>query len=203
MLNLVFLVGLVLFAAASVYFYITDQNKLKLAFLVSFITLVSYAIMWQGRLTVVGGGGQPIYWTRWLFYIASCTLLMVKIAQLKGFQGEGLVQMLYLTALVMFTGFLAARDLTAFRWVYFLLSSLAYILLVVNVFSATAGSSQWVNSYVLFGWTVFPIVFLLAPTGLGLLGAGLTNLLYLLLDIYTKIIFSVQLASASKKAPTT
>jgi bacteriorhodopsin len=34
---------------------------------------------------------------------------------------------------------------------------------------------------------------LLAPTGIGLIGAGIANLLYLLLDIYTKIVFNIQL----------
>ena len=37
-------------------------------------------------------------------------------------------------------------------------------------------------------------MFLLAPTGVGLIGAVLANLLYLLLDIYTKIVFYIQLA---------
>jgi bacteriorhodopsin len=64
---------------------------------------------------------------------------------------------------------------------------------VIKVLSVKTAKSKWVNSYIFFGWTVFPIVFLLAPTGLGLLGAGVANLLYLLLDICTKIVFSIQL----------
>jgi len=196
MLNLLFLVGLVVFALSSTYFYFAgkDKNSLNSAFLVSFVTLISYVLMWQGKVTVVTEAGQPIFWTRWLFYVLSCTLLMVEIAQLKGIQGGGLVQLLYLTAIVMFTGYLAARDLTAVKWVHFAISCVAYALLVIKILSAKATASQWVNSYVFFGWTVFPIVFLLAPTGLGLIGADVANLLYLVLDVYTKIIFNIQLA---------
>ena len=199
MLNLIFLVGLVVFALSSTYFYFAGKNKnsLNSAFLVSFVTLISYVLMWQGKITVVTEAGQPIFWTRWLFYMLSCTLLMVEIAQLKGIQGGELVQLLYLTAIVMFTGFLAARDLTAVKWVYFVISCVAYTLLVLKVLSAKVAASQWVNSYVFFGWTVFPIVFLLAPTGLGLIGAAVANLLYLVLDVYTKIIFNIQLARTS------
>jgi len=199
MLNLIFLVGLVVFALSSTYFYFAGKNKnsLNSAFLVSFVTLISYVLMWQGKITVVTEAGQPIFWTRWLFYALSCTLLMVEIAQLKGIQGGELVQLLYLTAIVMFTGFLAARDLTAVKWVYFVISCVAYTLLVLKVLSAKVAASQWVNSYVFFGWTVFPIVFLLAPTGLGLIGAAVANLLYLVLDVYTKIIFNIQLARTS------
>jgi sensory rhodopsin len=195
MLNVVFVAGLLIFAISSIYFYVAGQKKrgLNAAFLVSLITLVSYVLMWQGNLTVITQGGQPIYWTRWLFYALSCTLLMVEIAQLKGIRGGGLAQILYLTAIVMLTGVLAARDLTAVRWAHFVISSIAYVLLVTQVLSVETPASRWVRNYIFFGWTVFPIVFLLAPTGLGLIGAGIANLLYLLLDIYTKIVFNIQL----------
>lgn len=199
MLTGVLLIGLLIFAVSSAYFYFTGKNKdgLNSAFLVSFITLISYVLMWQGNLTVVTAAGQPILWTRWLFYGLSCTLLMYEIAQLKQIRGERLVQLLYLTAIVMFAGLLAARDLTAVKWIHFVISSVAYILLVSKVLSVQAAGSQWVRNYIFFGWTVFPIVFLLAPTGLGLIGAAVANLLYLLLDIYTKIVFNIQLSRSS------
>lgn len=199
MITYVFLAGLLIFALSSVYFYSTGKSGdgFNTAFLVSFITLISYVLMWQGDLTVVSRSGQAIYWTRWLFYGASCTLLMVEIARVKGIEGSGLVQLLYLTAIVMFAGFLAARDVTAVRWVHFVISSVAYILLVARLLSDRASKSRWVNSYIFFGWTVFPIVFLLAPTGLGLIGAAVANLLYLVLDLYTKIVFNIQLSGAS------
>jgi sensory rhodopsin len=200
MLNLVLLAGLVVFGVSSAYFYFAGKSKngLNSAFLVSFITLISYVLMWQGNLTVMTQAGEPILWTRWLFYALSCTLLMVEIAQLKGIQSGRLVQLLYLTAIVMGTGMLAARDLTVVRWAHFALGAVAYGLLVLQVLSVNSAESRWVNSYIFLGWTVFPIVFVLAPTGLGLIGAAVGNLLYLLLDIYTKIVFNIQLARTSE-----
>lgn len=199
MLRIVFLVGVLIFAISSVYFWLVGKRKggLNAAFLVSFITLISYVIMWQGNLTVTAGSGQSIFWTRWLFYGLSCTLLMYEIARLKQMDGEPLVRILYLTAIVMFTGFLAARNLTPVRWVHFVISSIAYLLLVSHILSVKTANSGWVRSYIFFGWTVFPIVFVLAPTGLGLIGAAATNLLYLILDIYTKIVFNIQLDNVS------
>jgi sensory rhodopsin len=199
MLNVVFVAGLVIFAISSAYFYFAgkDKSDLNPAFLVSFITLVSYVLMWQGDLTVTTDGGASIFWSRWLFYGASCTLLIYEIARLKGIKGEKLVKLIYLTALVMFTGFLAARDVTAVRWIHFIISSVAYVLLVIKILAVKTEASGWVSNYIFFGWTVFPIVFVLAPTGVGLIGTALANLLYLLLDIYTKIIFNIQLDRAS------
>jgi sensory rhodopsin len=199
MLTYLFLAGLLIFTASSAYFYFAGKTSggLNSAFLVSFVTVISYVLMWQGNLTVVTRAGQPIYWTRWLFYGLSCTLLMVEIGRLRGIHGGRLVQLLYLTAIVMFTGFLAARDLTAVRWIHVIISSVAYVFLVRQVLAVQTPESGWVNSYIFFGWTVFPIVFVLAPTGLGLIGAAITNLLYLVLDVYTKIVFNIRLRSRS------
>ncbi len=200
MLTVVFIISLLIFAASSLYFYLTGRNKLGLntAFLVSFITLISYVLMWQRDLTVVTAAGEPIFWTRWLFYAGSCTLLMYEIALIKGMTRERLVQLLYLTAIVMFTGFLAARDLSAVRWIHVAISSIAYVLLLTQLFSVRTAESDWVKYYIFFGWTVFPVVFVLGPTGVGLIGAALANLLYLILDIYTKIVFNVHLLRASE-----
>jgi bacteriorhodopsin len=201
MLSLVFLVGLIIFVISSAYFFLIgmDKDGLNSAFLVSFVTLISYVLMWQGDLTVITDAGKPIFWTRWLFYGLSCTLLMVEIARIRGIKDAAMVQLLYLTAIVMFTGFLAARDLTVIRWVHFLLSSVAYIMLVTKVLMVKDPGSKWVSSYIFFGWTVFPIVFFFAPTGLSLIGAAVANLLYLLLDIFTKIIFYIHLARTSTR----
>jgi len=199
MLSVVFVAGLLIFTLSSAYFYAIGKNKngLNSAFLVSFITLISYVLMWQGDFTVATQAGESIFWTRWLFYGLSCTLLMYEIAQLKQIQGQALVQLLYLTAIVMFAGFLAARDLSVVRWVHFTISAVAYVLLVSKVLSVKTAESHWVRSYIFFGWTAFPIVFALAPTGLGLIGAAVANLLYLVLDIYTKIVFNLQLERTS------
>jgi bacteriorhodopsin len=50
---------------------------------------------------------------------------------------------------------------------------------------------------VFFGWTVFPVVFFLAPTGLALISAAVAEMLYLVLDIFTKIVFYIHLARTS------
>jgi bacteriorhodopsin len=185
-MTFVSLAGMAIFAASSAYFWLAgkDRDGLNPAFLVSFITLVSYTLMWQGTFA-----------TRWLFYALSCTLLMYEIAQQKRIQGPTLVKMLYLTATVMLTGYLAALTPGTAKWVYFAISSVAYVLLVARVLAAKG--AEWVSPYIYFGWTVFPVVFALAPTGLGIIGAALAHVLYLALDVFTKIVFNFQLERVS------
>jgi len=93
----------------------------------------------------------------------------------------------------MFTGFLAARTLSTVKWAYFILSSIAYVLLLTRVFKARTEATSWIDNYIYFGWSIFPLVFLLGPTGFGVIGSALAAGAYLLLDLYTKIIFNVQL----------
>jgi len=195
LLNAIFQSGVLLFTASSILFLFSkkQQGSFNTAFIVSFVTLISYFLMWQGGLEIATANGQPIFWTRWLFYGASCSLLMAEIATARKIKGAALAEWIYLTVIVMFTGFLGARTLTSVKWIYFILSSVAYILLVVKVFKARTESTGWIENYIYFGWSIFPLVFLLAPTGFGLIGSAVAAGIYLLLDLYTKIIFNVQL----------
>jgi sensory rhodopsin len=195
-MNIIFTIGMALFAVSSIYFYITKEKSegLNTAFLVSFVTLVSYVLMWQGSFVAESAGGQPIYWTRWLFYAASCSLLMLEISRVKGIKSTGSVaQLIYLTVIVMLTGTLAAVSSGLYSWAFFILSSIAYIILISKVLKSADEKSNWVNTYIYLGWTGFPVVFLLAPTGLGIINSAIAMGLYLLLDFYTKIMFNIQL----------
>lgn len=198
MLNTIFITGILVFSISSIYFFLKGKGRdgINTSFLVSFVTLISYVLMWQGKLTVVTEAGEPIYWSRWLFYGVSCTLLMFEISKLKKIGGEGTAELIFLTAVVMFTGFLSAHDLSITHWIYFAISSVAYIILVAKVLTVDMKKTKWISTYIFLGWSIFPIVFILAPTGVGLIGATIAELLYLALDIFTKIIFGFQLGNA-------
>jgi bacteriorhodopsin len=58
----------------------------------------------------------------------------------------------------------------------------------VDLLKINDAKSNWINAYIYFGWSVFPIVFFLAPTGIEIIGAAIAMGLYLVLDIYTKIV---------------
>jgi len=195
LLNAILQSGALLFTASSILFLFSkkQQGPFNTAFIVSFVTLISYILMWLGGLEIASAAGQPIFWTRWLFYAASCSLLMYEIASTRKIKGPALAEWIYLTVIVMFAGFLGARTLSSVKWVYFILSSIAYVLLLTKVFKARTESTAWIDNYIYFGWSVFPLVFLLGPTGFGVIGSALAAGLYLLLDLYTKIIFNVQL----------
>jgi sensory rhodopsin len=194
MINIIFIAGFIVFSISSLYFFFAHKKGagLNTAFLVSFVTIASYTLMWQGNFVRESAGGQPIFWTRWLFYAISCSLLMLEIARAKGIQGSAKVtELVFLNVIVMGTGTLAAISSGLARWIFFILSSIAYIIQISRVLKAD--QAKWINAIIYFGWTGFPIVFLLAPTGFAVFGSAIAMGLYLMLDIYTKIIFNLQL----------
>ena len=189
----VFLAGIALFALASTYFLFTYKKAFNSAFLVSFITIISYTLMLEGSLATIGAEGGAVYATRWLFYGLSCTLLMYEIAKfLKKSQAET-IYLLYLTAIVMFTGAASAYFDGLFMLGFFAISSVAYVLLVYPLLTAVSPHRASVAKYIIIGWTGFPVAFLLAPDGYGLISAMTAAMLYLALDVFTKVVFYLDL----------
>jgi bacteriorhodopsin len=82
---------------------------------VSFITTISYVVMALALATGVANG-QPIYWTRWLFYMASCSILMLDIAFIAKIPDFRKVEVALFTVLTMFCGFIASIIVSVDRW---------------------------------------------------------------------------------------
>ncbi len=121
---------------------------------------------------------------------------MLEIARTKGISSAGkIAELIFLNVLVMGTGVLAAISTGLYKWIFFGLSAIAYIVQISPILKIRSKESNWVNTVIFLGWTGFPIVFLLAPTGFGIINTFTAMILYLILDIYTKIIFNMQLKS--------
>jgi bacteriorhodopsin len=186
--------GGVLFAAASLYFLLTGKEKPKFntEFFISFITTTSYSLMSVGIATTTSIDGQTIYWSRWLFYMIACSLLMYDTAKALQIPDKEYPWMVLLTWLTMFNGFLASYIGTNMKWIFYILSSFAFIGLLSKVQSGQENPDfKSLKPFVFIGWTLFPIVFLLSPTGFGFLNTATSEGSYLLLDIATKIVFGV------------
>ena len=186
--------GAVLFAAASLYFLVSSRESTRFSteFFISFITTTSYSLMSIGIATTTSLNGQTIYWSRWLFYMIACSLLMYDTAKVLKIPDKEYVWMALLTWLTMFNGFLSSYIITSDRWIFYILSSLAFIGLLYKVMNGEDNPDfKSLKPFVLVGWTLFPIVFILAPTGFGIINTELSEGGYLLLDFITKIVFGV------------
>ncbi len=120
--------GALLFAAASLYFLFSGKEKPRFSteFFISFITTTSYSLMSVGIATTTSPSGQTIYWSRWLFYMIACSLLMYDTAKALQIPDNEYPWMVLLTWLTMFNGFLASYITTPMKWIFYILSSVAF-----------------------------------------------------------------------------
>ena len=165
---------------------------------VSFITTISYVVMALALGTAVADNGQPIYWTRWLFYIASCSILTLDIAFIAQKPIFRKVEIALFTALTMFCGFLASIIITFDRWWFFALSTAAYIGMLFTLFKRSGDESvksTSIMSFVMITWSLFPVVWILAPTGFGVFTTFIEAIFYLVLDFMTKIAFGLYISA--------
>jgi sensory rhodopsin len=91
----------------------------------------------------------------------------------------------------MFCGFLASLVITVDRWWFFALSTGAYIGMLYTLFgqSVSNKNSARLVWFVTVTWSLFPVVWVLAPTGFGVFTTIVEAVLYLALDFVTKIAF--------------
>ncbi|MHA2314260.1 MAG: bacteriorhodopsin [Candidatus Hermodarchaeia archaeon] len=197
---LVFWIMAAIFGIATVMFSLlsirsgTNEFLSFVDIIVAFVTTISYVLMALGFLTVTSIFGEPIYWSRWLFYMASCSLLTVSVAVvLRNTQPVILAKIPILTMLVMFCGFLAAFITGIERWWFFAFSSIAYIALLITLFKGVPrdGMNSQLMWFIIIFWSLFPLVFLLAPTGFGLITTFIAAIIYAALDVITKLIYGL------------
>jgi sensory rhodopsin len=201
--SVVFWIGVLIFAISSLMFAFlenrsTRQNMFSSHVFVSFFTVISYFVMALALATVSAENGQPIYWTRWIFYIGSCSILTLDIATIAKKPNVKKAEVAVFTALTMLCGFLASIIITVDRWWFFGLSTAAYIGMLYTLFKPSNEGSSKISSimwFVLLTWSLFPIVWVLAPTGFGILAVDVEAILYLSLDLVTKIGFGIYVST--------
>jgi sensory rhodopsin len=190
--ELIFQLGAVIFAFSSFVFlfFAEKKNLFGTEFFISFITTISYALMSIGIAITVTPHGQTIYWSRWLFYLVACPLLMYDVAKILKISKEVYPKIVMLTCLTMFNGFLASYIVTSSRWMFFVLSSVAFICLLYIIMQGKNNPNfPSIKPFIISGWCLFPLVFLLAPTGFEVLTTITSETLYLILDVITKLFF--------------
>jgi len=186
-------IGAAVFALASVLFALVGKKDFRSSVLVAGVTALSYFVMIQGGVVAQTSGGEPVHFSRWIGYALSCSFLMFVIS--KGIESSRIRQtVISITPLVMLSGTVGAVISGVNMWAVFLLGSVWYVYQLYLLYSHTNREyMRPFNKYIWFGWNGFPIVFLLSPVLLGVLSSYAAAVVYLLLDLFTKIVFYIEL----------
>jgi sensory rhodopsin len=188
---IVFYLGISLFSLTTIIFLMLKKRNPKVASLniiVNFVTIVSYALMVSSLGVIAAMNGQLIYWTRWAFYAVSCSFLMVEISMILEIDWRDIVEIVVFNSLVMLTGLFASISENLIKWLFFTLSTLAYLYVLFQIIR-NRNDEKFLILFVAVFWSGFPVVWLLSPAGFMVLDAFWTAVLYLVLDLITKVYF--------------
>lgn len=197
--NTVFFIGALVFAAATVYFWLANDGKeFNSPLLVTAVTTLSYIVMLEGGLITQLSNGATIHWSRWVGYAISCPLLFYVVASgITSFKKR--ITLSSLMSLVMLAGAFAAVWTGWVFWAGFVLSTFFFVVTLLELYQHSDKTHlKPMHKYIWFGWVVFPFVFLLGPSGLYIGSLGVAAVVYLLLDVFTKVVFYVELAHRQK-----
>jgi bacteriorhodopsin len=189
--EIIFYVGIIVFSFTSFMFFVFKKRNPKVASLnmiVNFTTIASYILMVSGLAVIEATNGQLIYWTRWAFYAMSCSFLMIEISMILRIEKDTKLEIIVFNSLVMVTGLFASITTDLEKWLFFALSSIAYMY-VIFLINKNRSKNKFIIVFVAIFWSGFPVVWLLSPAGFILIDAFWTALLYLVLDLITKVYF--------------
>lgn len=188
-------IGAAFFGLATLYFaWVGRKKSFNSAVIVSSVTVISYLVMLEGSLVGLSPAGDPILWTRWVGYALSCGILMYVISSRVKAPAHRSMMMVALTILVMLSGAFAAVMSGIHMWLMFVASSVLYVGLLALMYHPDHRRHLGpLHKYIWFGWTLFPVIFILAPEGIGIICALAANIGYFALDIFTKVVFYLDL----------
>ena len=189
--EIIFSVGAGVFTFTTITFLLLKKRNAEIASLnmiVNSVTIASYLLMISGLFVASAMSGDLIYWTRWAFYAVSCSFLMVEISMLLGIDKSVKLEIIVFNSLVMITGLFASISEGIIKWLFFALSSVAYLYVLFQIIKH-GSNERFIVSFVAIFWSGFPIVWVLSPAGLMLIDAFWTALFYLVLDLITKVYF--------------
>jgi len=189
--EVIFYVGIGIFTITTIMFLVLKKKNPKVASLnmiVNFITIASYILMVSELGVMSAMSGDSIYWTRWAFYAMSCSFLMFEISMILEIDNRSTLEIIVFNSMVMITGLFASITEGPVKWLFFALSSIAYVNVLYNI-SKNRSEQKFIIIFVFIFWSGFPIVWLISPAGFMILNSFWTALIYLILDLITKVYF--------------
>lgn len=178
-----------------------DNYDALLLVVITAVAATSYLAMALGTGTVEADGAQ-VQIARYVDWVITTPLLLYTLVTILVPALPSSVLLISVIALdiyMIITGLLAALNPDT-RWVWFALSGLALTLLAAILYGPVyryAKTSkafrfyQVLSLYLVVLWILYPVVWVLSPVGAGVISYDLENILYLILDLLTKAVFSV------------
>ncbi|SDF56023.1 sensory rhodopsin [Halorubrum xinjiangense] len=188
----------------------TDESYARYYATLSSVTGVAalaYLVMALGFGTVVTPGGDlPV--ARYLDWLITTPLLLLYLGLLARPPRRLLAGLIAVDVVIIAGGVAAVATMGLVSWVFFGIAAAAYVVLVYGllVMLPRSVSERADRVRAVFGtlrnitvvlWTLYPVVWVLAPTGLGLVTPSTEMLVFVYLDIVSKVGFVIVATAGS------
>jgi len=169
---------------------------------VTLIATVAYGLMALGIGEITTATGAAVFVPRYVDWLLTTPLHVVFIALIAGAGRRLIAKAASLQAATIVLGFLGALFGTPLKELFFLAGSLAFVgvvyLLVVEAENdaqdrddVTAGLYRKLRNFVIVLWLVYPVIWLLAPTGYGFMDNETASLVITYIDVVAKVGFGL------------
>lgn len=185
-------------------------RSLSIAFVIFFLNTLLYGVLLMIQGTIYNEElDLCIPWLRWVIYSISCSLLAYEIATYQMFEQDIKYIFTFLITVTLLTGTFSTLSVESYtnRWIWFAIGFAPYIiaLLLLFVFSDPCRKFHCpkfkyvVPVFVLLFWSIYPVAFLLGPNILDVISITTESIIYLVGDVFTKIIFAFAIAVMSQQ----
>jgi len=220
-----FVLGFVGMAAGTLYFLLEKpelkaqhRNVAVYAAIITFVASIMYYNMMNLALAGDVGSTMPLRYIDWIITTPLLLLEFGLIAAIAGSVKKGLIARLMVADVIMIvTGYLGelSNSGEAMTYVWFILSCLAWIWIIVEVFglkaSGTGYAAKAVNTmkwFVIIGWSIYPLGTAIqefmtvgAADAKSIASAGLiAAIIYIVADLTNKVIFGIVAVRAAKNS---
>ncbi|WEL17300.1 MULTISPECIES: bacteriorhodopsin [unclassified Halorhabdus] len=169
---------------------------------VTLIATVAYGLMALGIGEITTASGAELFVPRYVDWLLTTPLHVVFIALIAGAGRRLIAKAAALQAATIVLGFLGAVFATPLKELFFIAGSLAFVgvvyLLVIEAAKdaaerddVTAGLYRKLRNFVIVLWLVYPIIWLLAPTGYGFMDNETASLVITYIDVVAKVGFGL------------
>ncbi|MBC7556536.1 MAG: bacteriorhodopsin [Chryseobacterium sp.] len=217
-----FFVGCMAMMAASAFFFLSLnqfdkkwRTSVLVSGLITFIAAVHYFYMKQYWVDV---HESPTFF-RYVDWILTVPLMCVEfylILKVAGAKTDLLVKLIFLSIVMLVTGYLGETIFSGSAALWGAISGLAYFIIVYEIWFGSAAklakaaggnvlaSHKILCWFVLVGWAIYPLGYMLGTTGwyTSILGSGSVDVAYNLADAVNKIGFGLVVYALATKQTT-
>ncbi|QGN06560.1 sensory rhodopsin-2 [Halorhabdus sp. CBA1104] len=169
---------------------------------VTLIATVAYGLMALGIGDIGAANGATVSLPRYADWLLTTPLHVVFIAVIAGADRRLTLTAAGLQAATIVLGFAGALVTSPLKELFFLAGSLVFVivvyLLVVEAAETadqqdvtTAGLYRKLRNFVIVLWLIYPVIWLLAPTGYGFMDAETSSLVITYIDVVAKVGFGL------------